>query len=124
MSRSYRLGIEIVVGTILISGIVCWLVVSRAPAVAPRAAHDLGPAALPLGDFQLTERSGRTVTQADLNDGVWVAAFIFTRCPLSCPRISSVMRGLQDRLAQSNARLVSISVDPDHDTPANWRPVP
>ena len=76
------------------------------------------PAALPLGDFQLTERSGRTVTQADLDDRVWVAAFIFTRCPLSCPRISSVMKGLQDRLARTNALLVSISVDPDHDTPA------
>ena len=43
----------------------------------------------------ITERSGRAITQADLNDGVWVAAFIFTRCPLSCPRISSVMRGLR-----------------------------
>jgi protein SCO1 len=72
---------------------------------------------LPLGDFQLTERSGRTVSQADLQDRVWVAAFIFTRCPLSCPRISSVMKGLQDRLAATNALLISISVDPDHDKP-------
>ncbi len=58
------------------------------------------------------------MTQADLADGVWIAAFIFTRCPLSCPRISSVMKGLQNRLAKTNVLLVSISVDPEHDTPA------
>jgi protein SCO1 len=58
------------------------------------------------------------VTQADLDDRVWIAAFIFTRCPLSCPRISGVMRTLQGRLARTNALLVSISVDPEHDTPA------
>ncbi len=73
---------------------------------------------MPLGDFRFQERSGNTVTQADLDDRVWVASFIFTRCPLSCPRISSVMKGLQERLARTNVLLVSISVDPEHDTPA------
>jgi protein SCO1/2/putative membrane protein len=116
VSRSYRLGIQIVLGTVLISAIVCWIGVSRGPAVPSRAGQDLGAGALPLGEFQFTERSGRTITQVDLNDRVWIASFIFTRCPLSCPRISSVMKDLQGRLARSNALLVSISVDPDHDT--------
>jgi protein SCO1 len=101
----------------MISGIVCWAGASRVPAVSARAAHDLGPGALPLGDFRFQERSGRNVTQADLADRTWITSFIFTRCPLSCPRISGVMKALQDRLARTNALLVSISVDPEHDNP-------
>jgi protein SCO1 len=101
----------------MISAIVCWAGAGRVPAVPARAAHDLGPAALPLGDFRFQERSGRIITQADLDDRVWITSFIFTRCPLSCPRISSVMKALQERLARTDALLVSISVDPEHDTP-------
>jgi protein SCO1/2/putative membrane protein len=65
----------------------------------------------------LTERSGRVVTEADLAGRVWVASFIFTHCPLSCPRISTLMRGVQEKLAGTGVRLVSVSVDPDRDTP-------
>ena len=58
------------------------------------------------------------MTEADLAGDVWVAAFIFTRCPVSCPKISSVMKkDLQGPLGDAGARLVSISVDPDYDTP-------
>jgi protein SCO1 len=57
------------------------------------------------------------VTEADLADRVWIASFIFTRCPASCPKISAIMKGLQNRLAGTGVRLVSFSVDPEHDTP-------
>ena len=73
--------------------------------------------ARPLGSFQLEERSGRTVTADDFLDRVAIASFIFTRCPLSCPRITGIMQGLQGRLAGTEVRLVSFSVDPEHDTP-------
>ena len=82
-----------------------------------RAGQDLGDAGYRLGSFRLIERSGRPVTEADLADRVWVADFIFTRCKMSCPRITTVMKGLQDRLAGTGVRLVSLSVDPEHDTP-------
>src|SRR6202035_1676138 len=76
------------------------------------------PEAYPLGDFELVERSGRAVNQTDLAGRVWVAGFIFTRCPLSCPRISSVMKELQARFSGTSVLLASISVDPDYDGPA------
>ena len=57
------------------------------------------------------------MTEADLAERVWIASFIFTRCPLSCPRITTVMKGLQERLAGTDVQLVSLSVDPEHDTP-------
>jgi protein SCO1/2/putative membrane protein len=118
VTRSYRLGVQVVFITVLLSASLALAMVSREPSVAPRAGQDLPRGAFPVGEFQLVERSGRTVTQADVADRVWIAAFIFTRCPLSCPRISSVMRGIQARLTRTDVLLVSISVDPDHDSPA------
>ena len=119
MNSSYRLGILIVAGTILASAalVMGGLALGR-PAPAPRAGQDLGDHGYELGSFRLTERSGKALTEADLAGDVWVAAFIFTRCPVSCPKISSVMKGLQRPLGDAGVRLVSLSVDPDYDTPA------
>jgi protein SCO1/2 len=118
VDRSYRLGILIVLAAISGSGVLCAGYSLRTSSPAPaRAAEDLKDAAIELGTFRLTERSGRTVGDADLADRVWIASFIFTNCPLSCPRITSVMKGLQGKLAGGGVQLVSISVDPDRDTP-------
>lgn len=69
-------------------------------------------------EFSLVERSGQTVTKADVLGNVWVADFIFTRCPDVCPLVSSHMAALQEDLRTEDAlRLVSITVDPTHDTP-------
>ncbi len=117
MTRFYRRGVQVVIGTVLIAAGFCALTVSQAPTVPPRAGQNLGTG-FPVGEFHLVERSGRIVTQADLAGRVWIAAFIFTRCPLSCPRISSAMKVLQTRLAKTDVLLVSTSVDPENDTPA------
>lgn len=79
---------------------------------------DLSARAVELGDFSFQERSGAAVTQADLSSKVWIASFIFTRCPLSCPKISTKMSEIQTKLAGSGVQLVSISVDPEFDTPS------
>lgn len=74
---------------------------------------------IPLGEFSLTERSGKTITQADLRGKVWVASFIFTRCAGPCTRVTAVMAQLQAELKeQPDFRLVSFTVDPEHDQPA------
>jgi len=75
----------------------------------------------PLGDvpdFVLTERSGRQVRRADLIGKVWVVNFMFTRCDDECRLETSHMAYLQRKFAQQeDVRWVSISVDPEHDTP-------
>src|SRR5262245_28324698 len=75
----------------------------------------------PLGevsDFQLTERSGRTINRDDLKSKVWVAGFVCTRCTGQCRQIAASMAALQEKLAgQKDVYLVSFSVDPEHDTP-------
>ncbi|HVM98251.1 MAG TPA: SCO family protein [Candidatus Acidoferrales bacterium] len=74
--------------------------------------------------FALVDSNGRPVTQADLQGGVWVVDFIFTSCPNVCPALTSQMARLQEKLASRSGqpvRLVSITVDPAHDTPAALR---
>jgi cytochrome oxidase Cu insertion factor (SCO1/SenC/PrrC family) len=71
--------------------------------------------------FALTEASGRTVTRDDLLGKPWIADFIFTRCSGTCPVMASSMSGLHEEFAKepalSDLRFVSVSVDPEWDTP-------
>lgn len=71
-----------------------------------------------LPDFQLTNRDGRTITRADLQGTPWIADFIFTRCQVSCPLMTQRMKALSRHLEDfDDLTYVSITVDPDHDTP-------
>jgi cytochrome oxidase Cu insertion factor (SCO1/SenC/PrrC family) len=73
-----------------------------------------------VGNFALTERDGRTVRKADLLGKVWVASFVFTRCTGPCPQVTTTMARLQGDLPANtdDVRLVTFTVDPDHDRPA------
>jgi len=65
--------------------------------------------------FRLTERSGEPFGSSELRGRVWVADFIFTRCPDVCPAVTANMKRLEDHA--SAPTLVSFSVDPAHDDP-------
>lgn len=68
--------------------------------------------------FSLVNRDGRKVSLADLAGSPWVADFVFTRCPASCPMMSSRLARLNRDLPSGlDVRLVSFSVDPEYDTP-------
>jgi len=67
--------------------------------------------------FELTERTGQTVRSDDLLGQPYVVCFFFSTCPGTCKRQSGEMRLLQSKFKGKPIRLVSISVDPDNDTP-------
>ena len=68
--------------------------------------------------FSLTERDGRRVVLSDLKDKVWIVNFIYTNCPDTCPIQSAQMRQIQDDFRnEKDLRLVSVTVDPERDTP-------
>jgi protein SCO1/2 len=73
-------------------------------------------------DVDVVRDDGKTVHLRDeLADGSPVALnFIFTTCTTICPVMSSVFSQLQEKLerAGEKVRLVSISIDPEQDTPA------
>jgi protein SCO1/2 len=72
----------------------------------------------PVADFTLTNQDGKISTLADFTNHVWVADIIFTRCAGPCPRLTMQMKSLQDKLpADSTAKLVTLTTDPDFDSP-------
>jgi cytochrome oxidase Cu insertion factor (SCO1/SenC/PrrC family) len=68
-------------------------------------------------DFRLTNQLGQGVTLADLRGRVWVADIIFTRCAGPCPRMTRLMKEVQQTLpANSQTRLVTLTTDAEFDT--------
>lgn len=78
-------------------------------------------AAFVLPAVQLLRADGKAVAlPAELDDGrAVVLNFIFTTCTAICPITSQVFSEVQAKLGKaSNVHLVSISIDPEQDTPA------
>jgi cytochrome oxidase Cu insertion factor (SCO1/SenC/PrrC family) len=69
--------------------------------------------------FALTDQAGHPFGTRELAGKVWVADFIFTACQEACPLLSQRMKELGHRTRQlgPDFHLVSISVDPERDTP-------
>ena len=69
--------------------------------------------------FSLTDQDGRPFTNAALAGKVWVAAFVFTRCPMACPKVTKAMKGVlaDARREEVPLHFVSFSIDPENDTP-------
>lgn len=71
---------------------------------------------------RLVRDDGKTVSLPDeLNDGrPVVLSFIYTTCTTICPLVSQTISELQYKLGADRERvhLVSISIDPEEDTPA------
>lgn len=79
------------------------------------------PILVTLPEFDLIDQDGTAFGTAQLREKVWIANFIFTTCKATCPRQTAEMAELQKKLQErsdwADIQLVSISVDPKHDTP-------
>lgn len=75
------------------------------------------------GPFQLTDQTGKAVTDKDLKGKPTLIFFGYTHCPDVCPtslfEMSEVLRALGKDADKVNA--VFISVDPERDTPATMK---
>jgi protein SCO1/2 len=88
-----------------------------------REAREALPVLGTLPAFALTDQDGRSFDVKNLDGKVWVADFIFTRCVSICPLLTERMRELsrwldEERHPPSDVGLLSITVDPQGDTPA------
>jgi protein SCO1/2 len=76
-------------------------------------------------DVNLVREDGQRVSlPAEMNDGrPVVLAFIYTSCTTVCPLTSATLEQLQDKLGDARGRvhLMSISIDPEYDTPQRLR---
>jgi protein SCO1/2 len=68
--------------------------------------------------FNMTDSEGHPFDSKVLKGKLWIADFIYTNCPGPCSRMSSEMHKLQQRVSgERDLYLISISVDPQHDSP-------
>jgi cytochrome oxidase Cu insertion factor (SCO1/SenC/PrrC family) len=69
--------------------------------------------------FSMTDSQGHAFDSSQLTGKVWAVDFIYTNCPGPCPMMTSQMHRVEKKVeGEPDVRLVSISVDPDRDTPA------
>jgi len=76
-------------------------------------------------DVTLVDQHGRDVSLADElgRDGPVMLQFAFTTCPTICPALSSTLAAAREELRGEldGARLITITIDPEHDTPDRLR---
>lgn len=66
----------------------------------------------------MTDSQGRAFNRSTLAGKVWIADFIYTNCPAECPRMTAQMHKVERQVrGESDVQLISISVDPEHDSP-------
>lgn len=118
LSRTVWIGV-VLIALLLAGAFALSRLQSRPSAAAPL------PVLGQVADFALTNQLGKLVTLADLRGKVWLADVIFTRCPGPCARMTRQMASVQAALPQdSQAQLVSLTTDPDYDTPEVLREYP
>lgn len=79
-------------------------------------------------DFVLRNQDGRSIHLDDFRGKAMLITFIYTRCPLPdfCPRVTRNFAAIERQLANDPAllartHLLSVSFDPEHDTPDRLR---
>jgi protein SCO1/2 len=96
--------------------------VATSPPVASASEPPRVETGQPVPDFTLINQNGQAFRFSEFRGKAVVLTFIYTRCPLPnfCPLMSKNFSALQERFARDLAgkvQLLSISFDPDFDTP-------
>ncbi len=92
------------------------------PAAAANSLHTPAPGEV-VPDFRFTNQNGKQISFKQFRGSPLLVTFIYTRCPFPdfCPRMSSnfaeIYKQLGTNPALSGTHLLSISFDPEHDTP-------
>lgn len=104
---------------------VCLLLVAAGLAiwafVRPFAEEPL-PIFWPVPAYQLIDQQGRPFGSTDMAGRAALYSFVYTNCPDTCPLLTATMANVQERLRAegllgSKVQMVSVTVDPDRDTP-------
>ena len=70
-----------------------------------------------IADFKFINQNGKTISQEDYRDKIYVADFFFTTCPTICPIMTDNMVWLQNKIKDmSDVLILSHSVTPDIDS--------
>ncbi|NML57994.1 SCO family protein [Chryseobacterium cheonjiense] len=67
--------------------------------------------------FELTDQNNKKITDKDMLGKVYLVEFFFSRCPTICPVMNTNMRAIEDEINSPDFGIISISIDPENDTP-------
>ena len=116
-----RIGFALALATLATVAMLAWTGVIAVPGSGPQSAEKrplpkIGEAPA----FALISQDGLPVRLADLRGKVVAVNFIYTLCSAACPVLTPMQVMVQDRLGKEFGRsvaFVSITLDPEHDTP-------
>jgi protein SCO1/2 len=74
-----------------------------------------------IADFSLINQNGKTITQRDYENKIYIADFFFTTCPTICPVMTKNMVEIQNRIKNDDVLLLSHSVTPEIDSVAQLK---
>ncbi|MFT6796872.1 MAG: protein SCO1/2 [Maribacter sp.] len=75
-----------------------------------------------IADFSFTNQNGKTITQEDYKDKIYIADFFFTTCPTICPIMTKNMAAIQAKIINNpEVLLLSHSVTPQIDSVAQLK---
>ena len=95
---------------------------AQPPATSPKAFHMPSPGE-EVPDFAFTDQDGRHISLHQFRGKMLMVTFIYTHCPFPdfCPRMSSnfaeIYKQLGSNASLADTQLLSVSFDPEHDTP-------
>ena len=102
-------------------------VVVKQRGLAVAAPQHAGPPAqigAPLPDFALINQDGRRISMKQYRGRALAVTFVYTRCPIPefCPYLMRAFSQLEAAIAKDpqlwkNTHLLTVSFDPEHDTP-------
>jgi len=119
-SRLRRVLFGVVIGLVCSGGLALYSIAgSLRPAAPP-------PVIATLPDFHFIDQDGHPLAAADLDGKLWVVDFFFARCTSICPTLIERMHDVERWAGrhpdvEAKLGLLSITVDPEHDTPAALR---
>lgn len=68
-------------------------------------------------EFSLKDQNNQTITDKEMLGKVYLVEFFFSKCPTICPVMNSNIRYIEDQINDPNFGIISISIDPENDTP-------
>jgi len=95
---------------------------AQPPASGPKAFHMPSPGE-EVPDFKFTDQDGKHISLQQFRGQVLMVTFIYTRCPFPdfCPRMGNnfgeIYKQVTSNPSLGGTRLLSVSFDPEHDTP-------
>src|SRR5690625_1831406 len=70
-------------------------------------------------EFQFTTEKGTMLSLKDLEGEWWLANLVYTNCRTICPRTTTNMVHVQNRLKEDGVipQIISFTIDPENDSP-------